>query len=136
MLSLYKIFKEGDENFYIGSTNNMYKRMIVHKSYCKTKDFKLYKYIRANGGWDSWNMEKIGECGSLAGEIKLIKEKKPSLNTLMYEFDNKEYMKEHRQKNKEYNREYFKRYNDYRASWGGYERCNNNLLQINPNLFD
>ena len=120
MLTLYKIFKEGDENFYIGSTNDFVKRKIIHKHYCKTKDLKLYQYIRENGGWDNWNMEIIGGCGSVAGEIKCIKKMKPTLNTVMYVYDYKEYMKEYRQ---------------YKKSWGGDARWNNTLLNINPSLF-
>ena len=126
MLTLYKIYKEGDNNFYIGSTENMYDRKRQHKSDCKIEDFKIYKYIRANGGWNNWKMEKIGECYGLGGEIKCIKKMKPSLNTIMYVYaDRKEYMKN-----------YMKKLHLYKSSWGGDVRRNNNLLNINPNLFN
>ena len=138
MLTLYKISKQGDNNFYIGSTEDFNRRKIEHKYRCKTKDFKLYKYIRENGGWSSWNMEIIGGCGSVAGEIKCIKKMKPPLNTLIYN-DRKQYQRQyikyHYQKNKEYQKEYHKEYNKYKYSWGGDMRSNNNLLNINPSLF-
>ena len=139
MLTLYKIYKEGDNNFYIGSTENMYDRKRQHKSDCKIEDFKIYKYIRANGGWNNWKMEKIGECYGLGGEIKCIKKMKPSLNSYMYEFDRREYEKEWRENNKEYFKAYekmrHKKYYKYKISWGGDKRYNNNLLNINPSLF-
>ena len=43
---------------YIGSTTNFVKRKANHKSDCnnekkKSFHFPIYKYIRANGGWDN-----------------------------------------------------------------------------------
>ena len=136
MLTLYKIYKEGDNNFYIGSTNDFSNRKRQHKNGCKTREQKLYNYIRENGGWDNWKIEKIGECGSVNGEIKYIKEKKPSLNTYLYGYDMKKSSREWKVDNREYNNKYLKRYYHYRTSWGGDVRRNNNLLSINPNLFN
>ena len=139
MLTLYKISKQGDNNFYIGSTNDFSNRKRQHKNLCKTRDIKLYQYIRENGGWDTWNMEKIGECDGIDGESKYIKKMKPSLNSYMYEFDRREYEKEWRENNKEYFKAYekmrHKKYYKYKISWGGDKRYNNNLLNINPSLF-
>jgi len=145
MLTLYKIYKEGDNNFYIGSTNDFHRRMKDHKSNCNTRNTKLYNYICENGGWSSWNMKMIGECGSVSGEIKYIKEKKPSLNTFhREEYDRKAYNKKYRESNKEflkinkpiYAKKYRMKIKDYKYSWGGHARWNNNLLSINPNLFN
>ncbi len=177
MRSLYKIYKPGDEeNYYIGSTVDMTVRAGVHKGECKNSNTKLYKYIRENGGWESFTMEKFGECEFKEEEYALIRRLRPPLNTVMYDsyFDRKGYLKaycknyreknkeqikvyqkdyqqEYRQKNKEHIKAYQRQqrqdniekmkdyqiqYNKYQSSWGGDKRCNNNLLKINPNLFD
>lgn len=44
---------------YVGSTSNFVKRKTKHKSYCKTSNCKIYQFIRANGGWDSFTMVEI-----------------------------------------------------------------------------
>ena len=46
---------------YVGHTTDMTKRKCEHKSVChneKSKKYnrKIYQIIRANGGWDNWNM--------------------------------------------------------------------------------
>jgi len=50
-----------DENIYIGHTTNMVQRRHNHKTACcstKHKEYNKpkYQYIRANGGWDKWQM--------------------------------------------------------------------------------
>ena len=91
---IYKIIDtNNEEQFYIGSTNCISSRKSQHKKNVKNRVskkywFKLYQYIRANGGWESFNVIIIetGEC-----EDKLfIKQKeqeyinihKPTLNTI------------------------------------------------------
>jgi hypothetical protein len=49
---------------YIGSTINFRQRKHTHKSYCineksEKHKLKIYQTIRANGGWDNWNMIEI-----------------------------------------------------------------------------
>jgi len=49
---------------YIGSTCNWYKRKNCHKSdYCnennKNYNYAVYQCIRANGGWDNWEMIQV-----------------------------------------------------------------------------
>ena len=96
---IYKIWKEGDENFYIGSTAGFADRKNCHKSKCNStthtrRNSKIYQHIRANGGWDSWNMDIIEECEDRCREKELIKEMKPSLNTYLYSIPyDKEYQK-------------------------------------------
>lgn len=58
---IYKIqCKNKDNNqIYIGSTSNIQRRIYCHKSSCKSitgkkYNLKIYKYIRDNGGWDSF----------------------------------------------------------------------------------
>jgi hypothetical protein len=63
---IYKISCK-DENLkdiYIGHTTSFYQRERLHKSNCdnpnsKTYNYKIYKIIRENGGWDNWKMEII-----------------------------------------------------------------------------
>ena len=64
---IYKIFKHGDSNVYIGSTSNYKRRMIVHKSNCNNENSNgynlfLYQYIRQNAGWDTFTSEILHEC--------------------------------------------------------------------------
>ena len=47
---------------YIGSTVNFHKRFAQHKNSCKNPNriaysYKVYKFIRENGGWDNWSMK-------------------------------------------------------------------------------
>ena len=49
------------KEIYIGSTVNLYQRIINHKSYCynekvRAYNCKVYKYIRDNDGWDNFNV--------------------------------------------------------------------------------
>ena len=53
-----------DTNVYIGSTSNFIKRRYCHKCCCLNKNnkkynMKKYQYIRANGGWEEWNMIEV-----------------------------------------------------------------------------
>ena len=48
-------------NTYVGSTTNWSRRKAEHKSVCNNPNnnqhhFNVYQVIRANGGWDNWNM--------------------------------------------------------------------------------
>lgn len=60
---IYKIQCK-DENItdiYIGHTTSYYQRYRLHKSNCnnnesKSYNYKIYKIIRENGGWDNWEM--------------------------------------------------------------------------------
>ena len=47
---------------YVGHTTNFVQRKHAHKQCCineKSNNCKLYKTIRANGGWDNWVMEIV-----------------------------------------------------------------------------
>ncbi len=59
---VYKLYCDGVDGFYIGSSFDMKDRKRCHKSNCnnpKSKDYdlKVYQYIRANGGFDNWKFE-------------------------------------------------------------------------------
>ena len=52
------------KEFYIGSCEDMGKREQHHKSRCNNENspkyyYKVYQHIRANGGWDAWQMVEI-----------------------------------------------------------------------------
>jgi len=49
---------------YIGQTTEFAKRKSCHKRDCNTEHregykYKIYKFIRENGGWDNWSMIEI-----------------------------------------------------------------------------
>lgn len=44
---------------YVGSTTEFWGRRRHHKCYSKTKQQKVYKFIRENGGWTNWDMRII-----------------------------------------------------------------------------
>jgi hypothetical protein len=63
---IYKITckDESITDVYVGHTTNFVQRKHAHKQACNNSkstnhDCKLYKVIRANGGWQNWNMEII-----------------------------------------------------------------------------
>ena len=66
---IYKIVSksENDDNIYIGSTIDFERRKEQHRKSVDNKNgiqyyTLLYRYIRNNGGWDNFVMEKIIEC--------------------------------------------------------------------------
>ena len=105
-------------DFYIGSCKDMKRRMIGHKSHCYNEkrreyNYKLYQFIRANGGWDNWEMVQIGYVWNKATkplfqiEQDYIDQYKPTLNgqrAYSSEEQRKEYnknlKKQHREKNR------------------------------------
>ena len=40
-----------------GKTKNINKRMVLHKFYSKTSPYKLYDFMRANGGFNKFDFE-------------------------------------------------------------------------------
>ena len=62
---------------YVGSTRNFRQRKFNHKSHCRNENakeynFDVYKMIRANGGWDNWEMVPIEElnCSKIQASIR------------------------------------------------------------------
>ena len=91
---IYKIscIDSNIDECYIGSTCDVRKRMWVHKSDCnnpnsKKYNFKVYKFIRANKGWNNWGMVILEEFRCNSKFEKLQKERgwiqyiQPSLNS-------------------------------------------------------
>ena len=137
----YKIFcvDKSVELSYIGSTADWKQRNSSHKSVCNNENHrayntKIYKTIRANGGWGNFKMVEIGKQEQLTPQqAKQIEEKyRVELNADMngrrcflteeekqdywknwYEKNKekiKEKNKEWRENNPEYNKEYLKKY--------------------------
>ena len=110
---IYKLFKTCDENFYIGSTNDMKKRMWQHKSVCYNENnqqkfnMKVYQYIRMNGGFEKWSFEVLEcfDCDSKElkkKEDEYIVELKPTLNAQRASRNKQQYNDEEKDKAHEY----------------------------------
>ena len=104
-------------DIYVGSTTNIKNRIRHHKDSCnypKNKHYyyKVYEFIRNNGGFDNWDIIVLEEypCNSFSDAV--IKEReyyetlKPTLNSRYPQRTYKEYCNE----NKEYKKEYDKNY--------------------------
>jgi len=87
---VYKIscVDENIKEFYIGSTDDLNRRIIEHKSrYNSGYDYNVYKFIRENGGISNWEINPI-EIFSFLTVLELkeheqfyLDEYKPKLNT-------------------------------------------------------
>jgi hypothetical protein len=90
--SFYMIVGKDDTNLkYIGSTKDFDYRMCIHKSDCnnpksKKYNFKVYKTIRDNGGWDNFNkilminIESLYDTEALQIEEKIRKAENGNMN--------------------------------------------------------
>ncbi len=78
---IYKLYCKDDnvKDVYVGHTTNFSKRKWKHKNNAmnpKASNLKIYKIIRANGGWSNWNMVEIAKykCSNAAeAKMKEIK---------------------------------------------------------------
>ena len=57
MYSIYNLYKIDSNDCYIGKTRNIIKRMALHKYYSKSSTYKLYEFMRANGGFENFTYE-------------------------------------------------------------------------------
>jgi hypothetical protein len=70
---IYRISHKLDydnDNVYIGSTTDLHKRKLKHKTSCiseKNKKFhyKLYQYVRENGGFDNFRFTILRVCNDV-----------------------------------------------------------------------
>ena len=117
---------------YIGHTICMRRRKNHHKSRCnnerdKSYNIYVYQFIRANGGWDNWDMIEIEKYNAVDGydakkrERYWIEELKVSLNNYIptrtkkeynddYKYIRIEYDKKKYENNKDKVKEYGKKY--------------------------
>jgi len=132
MSVIYKISCKDETitDSYIGSTINIHERKIQHKFNCNNENsnsynFKLYKFIRENGGFDNWNIEIIDELEMVdTNEMRDIERKyiedKDNNATLNSEIPNRkknEYYNDNKEKYKKYyakNSDNYKKYNKLR----------------------
>lgn len=97
---------------YVGSTKAFRERKSTHKSHCnnetsKKHNLKIYQTIRANGGWDNWNMKPIDTkfCTTLEAHIhetKLMEERQSTLNIYKAYLSEEEFKKQRKEQRKEY----------------------------------
>ena len=81
---VYKL-KCNDPNikeFYIGSSVNMKQRIANHKSDCNNTNsigynFKVYKFIRNNGGFENWEFETLLEVEVISKKELRLKYERP-----------------------------------------------------------
>jgi hypothetical protein len=88
---IYKIYCDSLSDIYIGSTNNLNRKIVDHKKDCYNKNVakynnKLYTFIRDKGGFDNWKFEILETLESSNEEMKkkeqyYINKLNPSLNT-------------------------------------------------------
>jgi hypothetical protein len=116
-ISFYKFICKNEEitSSYVGHTINFRCRKSKHKSCCnnensKAHHFKIYQTIRANGGWDNWNMVEISsqlcsnERDAERVEQNLIGELKSDMNSRRaFSTDEEiaEYQKQYQRDNKD-----------------------------------
>lgn len=116
---IYKLCCKNTEitDVYIGHSTNMIKRKCQHKSHCnnpntKMYNYKVYKFIRDNGGWNNWSMIVIEDypCENRfqaeSRERHWIENLNASLNCVIPTRSYKEYKECHREKYKEIDRKY------------------------------
>jgi len=110
---VYKLFNPDCTEFYIGSTKDMKTRKANHKSRCTNENspkynYKLYKYIRSNGGYSCWSYEILEYIRNSINvyelrnvERKYIEQLKPSLNSEIPNRTKEEYMVQYLEDNRE-----------------------------------
>jgi hypothetical protein len=75
---IYKIYCKDKTitDIYVGHTTNYIQRKYQHKLACNNfkEDFKIYKTIRENGGWNNWDMVEIAKYNCKDSTAARIKE--------------------------------------------------------------
>ena len=112
---------------YVGHTTNFVERKCQHKYNCNNKKTKsyVYQFIRANGGWENWDIVEIEKypCNDSNEALKrerynfelynaTLNNNIPSRTMKEWNNDNKEYQKEYRENNKEKKKEYYENNKD------------------------
>ena len=118
---IYMIKHKTDDTkeFYIGSSKDFKARCWKHKSSCNNQNirsynYKVYKYIRENGGWDEWEIILLYDypCKN-RNELELeekraVKEYKSTLNQVIPSRTRKEYKEANKEKIQQQKKEYNK----------------------------
>jgi len=135
-----------DENikeFYIGSTDNLQQRIYKHKSnYNCGTNYKVYKFIRENGGMSNWEINYIQKFKFLTKEELLEYEQwyidtyKPELNS--YSAFRTEYEKlnqdkinyeKHKEQKLLQKKEYYQKNKEILNEKGNCPHCNLEMLK-------
>jgi len=117
------VIKCKDDNIteeYIGSTTDFIKRKCAHKSSCNNEknkhyNFKIYKFIRENGGWINWIMLEVekypcqdkNEAHKREEEIRIDRKAKLNMKKAFGAETKEEYNKNYYEENKEYYKKYY-----------------------------
>jgi hypothetical protein len=77
---MYRIFNPDYPECYVGSTQNFNDRKSSHSKNFNNKNrvaysYKVYEFIRNNGGWDKWTMEQLEMFSCDTKEERLTREK-------------------------------------------------------------
>jgi hypothetical protein len=120
---IYKIYSKDEtiKDIYIGHTTNFCQRERLHRSNCdcetsKGYNYKIYKIIRSNGGWNNWVMEIIEKypCQTIdeakERERFWIENSSSTLNVTIPNRSKKEYSQLYRLTHKDYIIEKTKQY--------------------------
>jgi hypothetical protein len=128
---------------YVGSTCSFRARKCAHKSSCnnltnKHYNFNVYTFIRANGGWENWNMVQVEayeakDTRDLGTRERFHMEqlnstlniRVPTRTVREYYEDNKEeikinqkeYREEHKEEMKKYQKEYHEEHKEYQKDY-------------------
>ena len=121
MSVIYKIYclDENIKDCYIGSTNDLTKRKYKHKFSCnnincKEYNFKVYKFIRANDGWENFDFiileqfeNKMTKQDLFKIEGQYIKNNNSTLNSVVAGRTPKEYQQDNKKQTLEYKKNYY-----------------------------
>ena len=113
---VYKIYCKDQSvtECYVGSTTDLCHRSVAHKTQCNNDKSKghnspVYKFIRANGGWQNWTMEVLQSYPECATKAELLKYErlhmeslKASLNRDVPGRTKREYDQAHREQKRNY----------------------------------
>ena len=80
--TFYKLHHSVDQTkeCYVGSTSNFAIRKSNHKSVCnnansKDHNYRLYRYIRSNGGFNNWTFTILEQRNNMTKKRKLMRER-------------------------------------------------------------
>ena len=128
IIYLIKHKTDDTKKVYVGSTNNLKKRINIHRHDCnnekrKNYNYKLYQYLRENGGFNQYEFI-ILECYvcNLKHELydredDYIKMYPNNLNQFRAYLTRQEYKKKKNEKQKIYYEEHKKLINEYQKKW-------------------
>ena len=118
------------KDVYVGHTTEFTKRKATHKSHClKSKDkkhnYKVYKTIRAHGGWDNWTMIEIEKypCSdkneACSRERHFYEILNANLNMICPTFN----FEQHKENKKKYNKVHKEEIVEYNKKWDVNNDC-------------